>query len=116
MNMDGTALYEAVVVLFLFQLFGVDLGAGEIALVVITSVLAAIGAAGIPSAGLVTMVIVITAVNGTVAERGIEPLPIAAIGVIIGVDRVVDMCRTVVNVWGDCVVAKIMTPHAPDEA
>jgi len=116
MNMDGTALYEAVVVLFLFQVFGVDLSFAEISLVVITSVLAAIGAAGIPSAGLVTMVIVITAVNGAVSERGIEPLPIAAIGVIIGVDRLVDMCRTVVNVWGDCVVAKIMTRVAPDEA
>ena len=114
MNMDGTALYEAVVVLFLFQLFGVDLAFSDIVLVVVTSVLAAIGAAGIPSAGLVTMVIVITAVNSTIAGRGIEPLPIAAIGVIIGVDRLVDMCRTVVNVWGDCVVAKIMTRVAPD--
>ena len=114
MNMDGTALYEAVVVLFLFQLFGVDLMFSDVVLVVVTSVLAAIGAAGIPSAGLVTMVIVITAVNSTIAGRGIEPLPIAAIGVIIGVDRVVDMCRTVVNVWGDCVVAKIMTRVAPD--
>ncbi|MBI1302494.1 MAG: cation:dicarboxylase symporter family transporter [Phycisphaera sp.] len=114
MNMDGTALYEAVVVLFLFQLFGVDLAFSDIVLVVVTSVLAAIGAAGIPSAGLVTMVIVITAVNSTIAGRGIEPLPIAAIGVIIGVDRVVDMCRTVVNVWGDCVVAKIMSRVAPD--
>jgi len=114
MNMDGTALYEAVVVLFLFQLVGVDLSLVEISLVVLTSVLAAIGAAGIPSAGLVTMVIVITAVNSTIAGRGIEPLPIAAIGVIIGVDRIVDMSRTVVNVWGDCVVAKIMTRVAPD--
>jgi Na+/H+-dicarboxylate symporter len=115
MNMDGTALYEAVVVLFLFQLFGVDLAFSEIVVVVLTSVLAAIGAAGIPSAGLVTMVIVISAVNATTAGRGIEPLPIAAIGVILGVDRIVDMSRTVVNVWGDCVVAKIMTRIAPDE-
>ena len=114
MNMDGTALYEAVVVLFLFQLFGVDLAFSDVVLVVITSVLAAIGAAGIPSAGLVTMVIVITAVNSTIAGRGIEPLPIAAIGIIIGVDRVVDMCRTAVNVWGDCVVAKIMSRVTPD--
>jgi Na+/H+-dicarboxylate symporter len=115
MNMDGTALYEAVVALFLFQLFGIDLGFTEIALVVATSVLAAIGAAGIPSAGLVTLVIVITAVNSTIAARGVEPLPLAAIGVILGVDRIVDMCRTVVNVWGDCVVAKIVTRIAPDE-
>ncbi|MEY5032277.1 MAG: hypothetical protein RL354_1308, partial [Planctomycetota bacterium] len=109
------ALYEAVVALFLFQLFGIDLGFTEIALVVATSVLAAIGAAGIPSAGLVTLVIVITAVNSTLSARGVEPLPLAAIGVILGVDRVVDMCRTVVNVWGDCVVAKIVTRIAPDE-
>jgi DAACS family dicarboxylate/amino acid:cation (Na+ or H+) symporter len=115
MNMDGTALYEAVVALFLFQLFGYDLGISEIVLVVATSVLAAIGAAGIPSAGLVTLVIVITAVNTTIAQRGLEPLPIAAIGIILGVDRVVDMCRTVVNVWGDCVVAKIVTRLAPDD-
>jgi Na+/H+-dicarboxylate symporter len=115
MNMDGTALYEAVVALFLFQLFGIDLGFAEVVLVVATSVLAAIGAAGIPSAGLVTLVIVITAVNSTISARGIEPLPLAAIGVILGVDRVVDMCRTVVNVWGDCVVAKIVSRIAPDE-
>jgi DAACS family dicarboxylate/amino acid:cation (Na+ or H+) symporter len=60
-------------------------------------------------------VIVITAVNTTIAQRGLEPLPIAAIGIILGVDRVVDMCRTVVNVWGDCVVAKIVTRLAPDD-
>jgi Na+/H+-dicarboxylate symporter len=114
-NMDGTALYEAVAVVFLFQLFGIDLDISQLAVVVITATLAAIGAAGIPSAGLVTMVIVITAVNMNLTGSADGPLPIAAIGIIIGVDRILDMCRTAVNVWGDAVGAKIITRIAPDE-
>ena len=112
-NMDGTALYEAVAVVFLFQLYGIDLEFGQLLIVVITATLAAIGAAGIPSAGLVMMVIVINAVNTSLGGTGKE-LPLEAIGVIIGVDRIVDMCRTTVNVWGDAVGAKIMTRLAPD--
>lgn len=114
-NMDGTALYEAVAVVFLFQLFGVDLSFTELVVVVITATLAAIGAAGIPSAGLVTMVIVITAVNTSLAGRGVEELPLAAIGILLGVDRILDMCRTTVNVWGDAIGARIITQIAPDE-
>ena len=111
-NMDGTALYEAVAVVFLFQLYGIDLSTTELLIVVITATLAAVGAAGIPSAGLITMVIVINAVNQSLGEIA---LPVAAIGVIIGIDRIVDMCRTTVNVWGDAVGAKIITRLAPDE-
>ena len=106
--MDGTALYEAVAVVFLFQLWGVDLTTSELIIVVITATLAAIGAAGIPSAGTVTMVIVINAVNKGLEGQGLpedQLLPIAAIGLIIGVARIVDMCRTPVNVWGDAVGA-----------
>jgi Na+/H+-dicarboxylate symporter len=114
-NMDGTALYEAVAALFLFQLFGVDLTFGDTVIVVMTATLAAIGAAGIPSAGLVTLVIVITAVNTSLAGRGLPPVPISAIGIIIGVDRLVDMLRTTMNVWGDVVGAKVITRLAPDE-
>ena len=115
-NMDGTALYEAVAVVFLFQLYGYDLSFGELLVVVITATLAAVGAAAIPSAGLFTMVIVIGAVNVSLSGRGVqEALPLAAIGVIIGVDRILDMCRTTVNVWGDAVGAKIITRIAPDE-
>ena len=114
-NMDGTALYEAVAVVFLFQLFGIDLSFSELVIVVITATLAAIGAAGIPSAGLVTMVIVISAVNASLSGTG-QYLPVAAIGVILGVDRIVDMCRTTVNVWGDATAAKVMTRLAPDDA
>ncbi|MCH2143097.1 MAG: dicarboxylate/amino acid:cation symporter [Phycisphaerales bacterium] len=114
-NMDGTALYEAVAVVFLFQLYGIDLGGAELVLVILTATLAAVGAAGIPSAGLVTMVIVIGAVNGSLESTGGPLLPVAAIGVILGVDRILDMCRTTVNVWGDAVGARIMTRLAPDD-
>ncbi len=113
-NMDGTALYEAVAVVFLFQLFGFELAFSELVIVVITATLAAIGAAGIPSAGLVTMVVVIAAVNSSLAGTG-QQLPLAAIGVVLGVDRIVDMCRTTVNVWGDATAAKVMTRLAPDD-
>jgi len=110
-NMDGTALYEAVAVVFMAQAYNVPLDFGQMVLVAITATLAAIGAAGIPSAGLVTMVIVIEAVNGSVlaANPELSPIPLAAIGLIIGVDRLLDMVRTTVNVWGDCVVAKIIS-------
>lgn len=115
-NMDGTALYEAVAVVFLFQLFGIELTFAELVIVVITATLAAVGAAGIPSAGLVTMVIVVTAVNTSLAARPDGPgaLPLYAIGIIYAVDRLLDMVRTMVNVWGDAVGAKVMTRLAPD--
>lgn len=114
-NMDGTALYEAVAVIFLFQLYGIDLTFVELVIVVITATLAAVGAAGIPSAGLVTMVIVISAVNTSLATQPDSPfLPITGIGIILSVDRLLDMCRTAVNIWGDAVGAKIITPLAPD--
>jgi Na+/H+-dicarboxylate symporter len=113
-NMDGTALYEAVAVVFLFQVFEIPLAFPELLIVVITATLAAVGAAGIPSAGLVTMVIVIMSVN-TALNDPEKALPLAAIGIILGVDRILDMCRTTVNVWGDAVGARIMTRLAPDE-
>lgn len=115
-NMDGTALYEAVAVVFLFQAYGIDLGSAELVLIAITATLAAVGAAGIPSAGLVTMVIVVEAVNNSLgAVPGAATLPIAAVGLILGIDRLLDMCRTVVNVWGDAVGARIITRFAPDD-
>lgn len=113
-NMDGTALYQAVAVTFLFQMFGIDLTLMQQLSILITAVLAAVGAAGIPSAGLVTMAIVIGAVNQSLVRQGQEPLPLWTIGIILGVDRILDMCRTAVNVWGDAVGAKIITRLAPD--
>jgi len=91
-NMDGTALYEAIAVLFIAQLhFGVNLELGPQIIVAVTALLASIGAAGIPHAGLVMMVIILQAVG----------LPVEMQGVILAVDRVLDMCRTSVNVWSD---------------
>ncbi|MCH7526718.1 MAG: dicarboxylate/amino acid:cation symporter [Planctomycetes bacterium] len=109
-NMDGTALYEAVAVVFLAQAYGFDLGLPTLILIAITATLAAVGAAGIPSAGLVTMVIVLDAVNTNILEGdpAASAIPIAAIGLIIGVDRILDMFRTATNVWGDAVGAKII--------
>lgn len=97
-NMDGTALYEAVAVLFIAQALGVDLTFGQQMVVLVTATLAAIGAAGIPEAGLVTMVIVLEAVG----------LPLEGIGLILAVDWFLDRCRTVVNVFGDSVGAAVV--------
>lgn len=91
-NMDGTALYEAVAVLFIAQLYhGANLPLTAQIIVALTALLASIGAAGIPHAGLVMMTIILQAVH----------LPLEMQGVILAVDRVLDMCRTSVNVWSD---------------
>jgi Na+/H+-dicarboxylate symporter len=113
-NMDGTALYEAVAVVTLAQAFNIDLSLTQLVIVALTATLAAIGAAGIPSAGLVTMVIVIDAVNASLAETSGSLIPVAAIGLIIGVDRLLDMFRTAVNIWGDAVGAKIIDHLDPE--
>jgi dicarboxylate/amino acid:cation (Na+ or H+) symporter, DAACS family len=91
MNMNGTALFEGVTVLFLAQVFGVDLNLGMQIVVIVLSVLTAIGAAGVPGGSLPLMMVVM----GTV---GVPPEGIA---IILGVDRVLDMCRTTLNVSGD---------------
>jgi Na+/H+-dicarboxylate symporter len=97
-NMNGTALYECIAVIFIAQAYGIDLTAGQQAIIVLTALLAAIGSAGIPMAGLVMMTIALTAVN----------LPLEGIGLVLAVDRVLDMSRTTVNVWGDTCAAVII--------
>jgi Na+/H+-dicarboxylate symporter len=97
-NMDGTALYEAAAVMFIAQAYGIDLSLMQQALVFITATLAAIGAAGIPEAGLVTMVIVLTAVG----------LPLEGIALLLAVDWFLDRFRTTINVWGDSVGAAVI--------
>ena len=101
-NMDGTALYEAVAVLFIAQVYGMDLSLGQQAVVALTALLASVGAAGIPHAGTVMMVVVLSAVG----------LPTSAVGLILAVDRVLDMCRTAVNVWSDSVAAVVVARMA----
>jgi len=97
-NMDGTALYECVAALFVAQAYGIDLTMGQQIIVCLTALLASVGAAGIPHAGLVMMTIVFQAVG----------LPLEAIGVILGVDRILDMCRTTTNIWSDSIGAAVV--------
>ncbi|NLO01633.1 MAG: dicarboxylate/amino acid:cation symporter, partial [Bacteroidales bacterium] len=97
-NMDGTALYECVAAMFIAQAYGVELSFIQQMLVVFTALLASIGAAGIPMAGLVMITVVLTAVG----------LPLEGIGLILAVDRILDMIRTTVNVWSDSCGAVII--------
>lgn len=97
-NMDGTALYEAVAAIFIAQAYGIHLGPVPLVVVFLTATFASIGAAGIPQAGLVTMVLVLNAVG----------LPTEGIALILLVDWLLDRFRTTVNVWGDCVGAAVV--------
>jgi len=97
-NNDGTALYEAMAALFIAQMIGADLSVGQQLLVVLTSVVASVGAAGIPEAGLVTMTLVFSAVH----------LPAGYIALLLPVDWFLDRCRTAINVMGDMNVSCIL--------
>ena len=95
MNMNGTALFEGITVLFLAQVFGVHLSFGVQLIVLLMSVLTAIGTAGVPSGSIPLLIMVLTMVN----------VPGEGIAIILGVDRLLDMCRTVLNVTGDITCA-----------
>jgi len=97
-NNDGTALYEAMAALFIAQLIGIELTFSQQVLVVLTSIVASVGAAGIPEAGLVTMTLVFGAVH----------LPIEYIALLLTVDWFLDRCRTMINVLGDMTVACLL--------
>ncbi len=97
-NMNGTALYEAVAAIFIAQAYGRELAMPDQFLIMVTATLAAIGAAAIPEAGLVTMVVVLVAVD----------LPLEGIGLILAIDWIIDRCRTTVNVWDDCVASAVV--------
>ena len=97
-NMDGTALYQAVAAVFIAQTLGLGLDLTAQLTIVLTALLASIGTAGVPSAGIVMLVIILESVG----------IPGAGIALILGVDRILDMCRTVTNVTGDAVVATVV--------
>ncbi|MCD6250027.1 MAG: dicarboxylate/amino acid:cation symporter, partial [candidate division Zixibacteria bacterium] len=105
-NMDGTALYEAVAALFIAQISGIDLTFGQQLVIFLTATLASVGAAGIPHVGTVMMVMVLAAVN----------LPMEGIGLIFAIDWFLDRCRTTVNVWGDSVGAAVIAETAEMKA
>jgi Na+/H+-dicarboxylate symporter len=97
-NMDGTALYECVAAMFIAQAYGIDVGFGVQFTIVLLALLTSIGVAGIPAASLVAIVVILTAIG----------LPIEGVGLILVVDRILDMTRTAVNVFGDCCGAVII--------
>jgi proton glutamate symport protein len=98
-NMDGTALYQGVATIFLAQVYGMHLDFGQQLTVVLTATLASIGTAGIPGVGIIMLAIVLNSVG----------VPLQGIGIILGVDRILDMCRTVVNVTGDAVCTMVIS-------
>ncbi|MEM8599318.1 MAG: dicarboxylate/amino acid:cation symporter [Bacteroidota bacterium] len=97
-NMDGTALYQAVAAVFIAQAIGMDLALSAQLTIVLTAVLASIGTAAVPGAGIIMLVIILEAVG----------VPAAGIALILGVDRILDMVRTVVNITGDATVATVV--------
>lgn len=102
-NQNGTALFEGFVVLFLAQVMGVDLTFGQQLTVVLMSILAGVGTAGVPGGSIPLIVVVMQSVG----------VPAEAIGIVFGVDRILDMCRTVVNVTGDLVIAQCVASSEP---
>ncbi len=90
-NMDGTALYQGVAALFIAQLYSLDLGLGQQVTIVLSATFASVGAAGVPGAGMITLAMVLTAVG----------VPVEGLAMVLGVDRLLDMFRTTVNVVGD---------------
>ena len=97
-NMDGTAIMQGVATVFIAQVYSVDLSLSDYMMVILTATLASIGTAGVPGVGLIMLAMVLQQVN----------LPVEGIALIIGVDRLLDMTRTAVNVTGDCMVACIV--------
>ena len=104
-NQNGSGLYEGVVVLFMAQVFGIDLSLGQQVQVVLMSMLAGVGTAGIPGGSLPLIVVLMINVG----------VPAEGIGLILGVDRFLDMCRTTLNVAGDLVIAKLITSSLSEE-
>lgn len=97
-NMDGTAIYQGICAVFVAQAFGIDLTFGNYLTIILTATLASIGTAGVPGAGLIMLSLVLTSVN----------LPLEGIAIIAGIDRILDMARTTVNITGDAMTAVIV--------
>ncbi len=104
LNMDGTALYEAAAALFIANLMGLDLTLGQQLVVCATAMIASLGAPGIPSAGMVTMIMVLQSVG----------LPAEAIAILLPIDRLLDTVRTVVNVQGDMMISVVVDRHTSE--
>ena len=97
-NMDGTALYQGVAAIFIAQVFQTDLSFGSQLSIVLAATMASIGAAGVPGAGMITLALVLTSTG----------IPTVGLALILGVDRILDMFRTAVNVTGDLAITTVM--------
>ena len=106
LNMDGTALFEGITVLFIAQVFGADLSLGAQAVVVLMSVITSIGVAGIPGGSIPILMMVLSMVG----------VPVEGIAIVLGVDRILAMCRTTVNVTGDLVCTAVVERFQGDTA
>ena len=104
-NMDGTALYQGVAAIFIAQIYGMDLGIGEQTTIVVSATLASVGAAGVPGAGMITLAMVLTAIG----------VPTEGLALILGVDRLLDMFRTTLNVVGDSAATAFMARLEGDD-
>ena len=104
--MDGTALYQAAAALFLCSLFGVDLSTGEIFLLMLTTVGASIGTPATPGVGIIVLATILSGIG----------VPPEGVAIILGVDRILDMCRTTLNVTGDLVATSVMARFSSKEA
>ena len=105
-NQNGTAMFEGVTVLFLAQFFGVDLSIADQAFVMLICILACVGTAGVPGGSLPVIALILSAVG----------VPPEGIGLILGVDRFLDMCRTTLNVIGDLVAAQVISVMSAGDA
>jgi Na+/H+-dicarboxylate symporter len=98
-NMNGTALFQSVAAVFIAQIYGVQLSVTSLCLIIIIAILASIGAAAVPSAGIITLAMILTAIG----------VPIEGTAIILGIDRMLDMLRTTVNLWGNATASLVIT-------
>ena len=114
-NMDGTALYECVAAMFVVQLFGIELSLADQFLVVMVALLTSVGVAGVPSASLVAIIIILQSLDKQLASRGVEVSLQGGLALILIFDRVLDMARTVVNIFSDSCATVIVARSMGEE-
>tara|TARA_Y100001935_G_scaffold255658_1_gene270623 strand:+ start:7138 stop:8337 length:1200 start_codon:yes stop_codon:yes gene_type:complete len=105
-NMDGTALFQSVAAVFIAQIYGVQLSITSLCLIIIIAILSSIGAAAVPSAGIITLAMILTAIG----------VPIEGTAIILGIDRILDMLRTTVNLWGNTSATLVITKWLGEKA
>ena len=105
-NMDGTALFQAVAAVFIAQIYGVPLSITSLFIIIFIAILSSVGAAAVPSAGIITLAMILTAIG----------VPLEGTAIIFGIDRILDMLRTTVNLWGNTSAALVVTKWVGEDA